>query len=44
MKRDKKYTAKLRRDGWAVLRLWGHDIEKKPEKCIRRIKKKFRKR
>lgn len=42
MKRDIKITRKLRREGWSVLRLWEHDIEKKPEKCIRKIKSKMK--
>ncbi len=37
MVRDKKYTRKLQREGWSVLRIWGHDIEKNPEKCMRKI-------
>lgn len=37
MTRDKKYSQKLRRQGWSVLRFWEHDIEKNPEKCKRRI-------
>ena len=41
MKRDKRITRKLRRDGWSVLRFWEHDIEKDPEKCMRRIKRKL---
>ena len=41
MKRDAKVTRKLRRNGWSVLRFWEHDIEKKPEKCVRRIKRKI---
>jgi len=41
MKRDKRITRKLRRDGWSVLRFWEHDIEKDPEKCVRRIKRKL---
>ena len=44
MKRDRRTTQKLRRDGWAVLRFWEHDIEKNPEKCIRRIKGKIKER
>ena len=44
MKRDERYTRKLRRDGWSVLRFWEHDIEKNPEKCSRRILKKFKER
>ena len=41
MRRDRRYTRKLRRDGWSVLRLWEHDIEKNPEKCMRKILAKF---
>ena len=41
MRRDKKYSRKLRREGWAVLRLWEHDIERDPEKCKRKILSKF---
>ena len=41
MRRDKRYSRKLRRDGWSVLRLWEHDIEKNPEKCRRKILAKF---
>jgi DNA mismatch endonuclease, patch repair protein len=44
MQRDKRYSRKLRRDGWSVLRLWEHDIEKNPEKCMRKIVAKFRSR
>jgi len=39
MKRDRSVSMKLRREGWSVLRFWEHDIEKRPEICIRRIKK-----
>ena len=39
MARDRKVTGKLRRDGWSVIRLWEHDIAKKPEKCIRKIQR-----
>lgn len=41
IRRDKKISRKLRREGWSVLRFWEHDIEKNPEKCIRRIKTKI---
>ena len=37
MKRDQKYSRKLRIDGWAVLRFWEHDIEKRTGVCIDRI-------
>ena len=38
MERDRKVTRRLRADGWSVVRLWEHDIEKRPESCIRRIR------
>jgi len=41
MRRDQKYTRKLRREGWSVLRIWEHDIEKSQEKCMRKIMRKF---
>ena len=41
IRRDRKVSRKLRRDGWSVLRIWEHDIKKKPEKCIRKIKRKY---
>ncbi len=40
MSRDKKVSRKLRSDGWSVLRFWEHDIEKNPELCIRKLKRK----
>ncbi len=42
MKRDRTVSRRLRRDGWSVLRLWEHDIEKNPEKCKRKILRKIR--
>ena len=39
MVRDRKVTRKLRADGWSVVRLWEHDIEKRPQSCIGRIRK-----
>ena len=44
MRRDRRISRKLRRDRWSVLRIWEHDIEKNPEKCIRRIKAKIKER
>lgn len=35
--RDAKNRAALRRRGWRVLRVWGHDLAKKEEKTLRRI-------
>ena len=37
MRRDRKVSRRLRRDGWSVLRLWEHDIKKKPEMCKRKV-------
>ena len=37
MRRDRKVSRKLRRDGWSVLRIWEHDIKKNPNKCMRKI-------
>jgi DNA mismatch endonuclease (patch repair protein) len=42
MKRDRRITRKLRRDGWSVLRFWEHDIEKRTDVCINRILRKIR--
>ena len=39
MERDRKVSRKLRADGWSVVRLWEHDIEKSPEKCIGKIRR-----
>ncbi len=41
MRRDRRITSKLRHDGWSVLRFWEHDIEKTPDRCIRKIKRKI---
>ena len=37
MRRDRRIARKLRRDGYSVIRLWEHSIEKKPDVCLRRI-------
>ena len=39
MERDRKVTRKLRTDGWPVVRLWEHDIETSPEKCVGKIRR-----
>jgi len=41
MRRDRTVTRRLRTDGWSVVRLWEHDIEKRPGSCLRRIKNKI---
>jgi len=35
--RDKKNRAKLKREGWKVLRIWEHEIKKNPEKTSKKI-------
>ena len=39
MERDRKVSRKLRADGWSVVRLWEHYIEKSPEKCVGKIRR-----
>lgn len=36
-RRDRSNFKKLRRDGWLVIRLWEHEIERNPTRCIDRI-------
>jgi len=42
MRRDKRISRKLRRERWSVLRFWEHDIEKRYDFCMNKIKKKIR--
>ena len=37
MRRDRAVTRKLRADGWSVVRLWEHDIDRRPDACAVRI-------
>lgn len=39
MKRDRLVTKKLRNLGWKVNRIWEHDIEKNPDKCVQKIRR-----
>ena len=39
MERDRKVTRRLRADWWTVVRLWEHDIEMSPEKCVGKIRR-----
>jgi len=39
IKRDKRNRAKLRKEGWRILRIWEHEIIKSPAKAIHKIKK-----
>lgn len=37
MKRDRRVSRRLRREGYSVLRFWEHDIHKRPGVCLGRI-------
>lgn len=37
IQRDKRVTGKLARQGWKVLRFWGHEIKKNLGMCVRAI-------
>ncbi|MDP3093143.1 MAG: very short patch repair endonuclease [bacterium] len=37
IKRDKKYRQKLRKEGWKILRVWEHEIEKDLDKAVEKI-------
>ena len=37
MRRDRRVSQRLRRDGYSVIRLWEHDIDGRPDACIRKI-------
>ena len=39
IKRDKRTNRLLRSGGYSVLRLWEHDINGNPKKCIRKIRR-----
>jgi DNA mismatch endonuclease, patch repair protein len=36
-RRDRRNFARLRREGWRVLRLWEHEIERDLDRCVKRI-------
>jgi len=38
IKRDKARRAKLKRMGWKVLRVWEHDLKKRPEATLEKIR------
>ena len=42
MKRDRTVTRRLRADGWFVVRLWEHDIDRRPDVCVGRIMRTLR--
>ena len=35
--RDRQSRKKLRQDGWKVIRIWEHQVEKDKARCVRRI-------
>lgn len=35
--RDKKSKRQLKRMGWKILSIWGHEIKEKPERTLKRI-------
>ena len=37
MKRDRRVSRRLRYEGYSVVRLWEHDIERRPDACVARI-------
>jgi len=37
IKRDRKIDRRLRALGWGVVHVWGSDVQKSPEKCVKRI-------
>lgn len=37
IERDKRNRAKLRKDGWKVLRIWEHEIKKYADKAVEKV-------
>lgn len=37
--RDKEVNAKLKKEGWKVIRIWEHDVKRNIDKCITKILK-----
>lgn len=38
-KRDKRVSARLRKRGWSVIRIWEHEIRDNPERAMARIER-----
>ena len=36
-RRDRRNHARLRRDGWSVVRIWEHQLKRDPQSCLVRI-------
>ena len=41
--RDRRTSNKLRREGWLVIRIWEHDVERDAESCVDRIEEAVKK-
>ena len=39
MARDRRVTRQLRRQGWKVIRIWQHSLQKSPVTCLNRIRR-----
>ena len=39
VRRDRCVSRQLRKLGWHVVRLWGSDLNVKPDRCVQRIKR-----
>ena len=39
MARDKRVKRQLRRQGWKVIRIWQHSLQKSPDGCLNRIRR-----
>ncbi|OGH75106.1 MAG: hypothetical protein A3F22_01645 [Candidatus Magasanikbacteria bacterium RIFCSPHIGHO2_12_FULL_41_16] len=37
--RDKKRYAAMKKRGWKILKVWGHDVMKRPEEACKKIEK-----
>jgi len=37
IKRDREVAKQLKKEGWKVVRIWGHHIKGDPEKCLNKI-------
>lgn len=40
--RDREVDRQLHLLGWRVLRLWEHEIERRPDRCVARVLRKYR--
>lgn len=39
VRRDRKVSRLLRRNGWSVVRIWEHDLRERPQVCVRRVQR-----